>query len=74
LPAPQSLFVEHSTGDPASSAGGTHESPLQTVPFGHFMLLVQFWTHPLVVQVVPLAQSLSLVQGTLEGGVTAEQP
>jgi hypothetical protein len=74
LPAPQSLFVEHSTGEPPSSLGGTHVSPLQTVPFGQSVLLLQLATQPLVVQVVPLAQSLSLVQGTLEGGETEEQP
>ncbi len=74
LPAPQSLFLEHSTGAPASSVGGVQTPLLQTRPFAQSALVLHFWLQPLVVQMYPAMQSTLLVQEVAGGGDTDEQP
>jgi len=71
---PQSAFVVHSLGVPASWPGATHNPEEQTVPLSHVSDVWQLFAQPLDVQTEPDAQLALPVHAGGAGGVAVVQP
>jgi hypothetical protein len=75
LPSPQSAFVVHSTGAPASVPGAAQTPPApQASPFGQSAFAAQIERHPVAVQVSPAWQLVLPVQVGCAGALAREQP
>jgi len=74
LPAPQSAFVEHSFGVPASCPGGAQSPAWQTVPRAQSESDWHVCSHPELVHTDPVGQLELPVHGCGFPGLTGEQP